>query len=132
MQLGGLAPQPTDDGAVAFASELIELRATLDDGNIGSLMLLLRDPDAAAATRDDCFRVTVVSRDGQNVPANLATGATLTFLREALGCPLTRASQLYAALLNTREPVRWAGSLISLEALGDGAEARHGVLVRPG
>lgn len=137
IQLGRLERRdaPADDqrGAARYAADLIELWATLgSDQRITSLMLLLTDPQAAAATVDASFPVTVVSTDGQHVPANLATAATVTFLREALGCPLTRASELYAMLLKTREDVRWAGSLISLAEVVDGGDARHGVLVRAG
>jgi hypothetical protein len=37
----------------------------------------------------------------------------VTFLRETLGCPLTRAGTLYAELLETRQPVRWADAQLS-------------------
>jgi tetratricopeptide (TPR) repeat protein len=118
---------------IRYGAELIEVWVTLDDeARIDSLMLLLSDPERAAAQEDDTFKVTVVSDDGHHVPANLATAATLTFLREALGCPLTRASQLYAKLLETQQPVRWAGSLVSLAEIGEGDDARHGVRVAPG
>ncbi len=118
---------------VRFGGELIELFAsTDDDGRIESLMLVLTDPERAAQTRDAALEVTVVSTDGRHVPQNLATAATLTFLREALGCPLTRASELYAQLLRSRDTVRWAGSLLSLAEVGEGDAVRHGLLVRKG
>jgi hypothetical protein len=62
-------------------------------------MLVLTDPEKAAKKRDDVFRVTVVGTTGRREPANFATAVTLTFLREALGAPMTQTSELYARLL---------------------------------
>lgn len=133
IELGRLERRDPEPGTVRYVAELLELWATFGaDERITSLMLLLTDPQTAADTIDASFPVTVVSTDGQHVPANLATAATVTFLREALGCPLTRASELYAMLLKSRDDVRWAGSLISLAEVVDGGDARHGVLVRAG
>jgi Flp pilus assembly protein TadD len=118
---------------IRYCADLVELWVTFDGSErITSLMLLLTDPERAAHTDDETFRVTVVSKSGDHVPANYATAVTLTFLREALGCPLTRASELYAMLLDTREPVRWAGSMLSLAEVGEGEDARHGVRVALG
>lgn len=118
---------------IRYGADLVEVWAQLDGSErITSLTLLLTDPERAAETIDEDFKITVVSQRGDHVPANVATAATLTFLREALGCPLTRASELYAKLLETREPVRWAGSLLSLVELGEGEDARHGVRVALG
>lgn len=118
---------------VRYGAQQVELWVQFDgQERLTSLMLLLTDPARAAATQDDAFQVTVVSRDGKHVPADVATAATLTFLREALGCPLTRAGELYRKLLETQAPVRWAGSLLTLAQVGEGNDARHGVLVALG
>ncbi len=118
---------------IRYGADLVEVWVTFDEHQrIASLMVLLTDPDRAASSSDDTFKVTVLSSDGHHVPANFATAATLTFLREALGCPLTRASELYAMLLETREPVRWGSACVSLAEVGEGEHARHGVRVALG
>ena len=85
---------------VRYTAPLVELYATFDDARaIASLLLVLTDPDRAARAEGDAFKVTVIADDGRRAPASLATAVTLTFLREALGCPMTQASALYARLL---------------------------------
>jgi hypothetical protein len=76
-------------------------------------MLVLVDPVKAAKKRDDVFRVTVVGTSGRREPANYATAITLTFLREALGAPMTQASALYARLLGGETSVDWSGARLS-------------------
>ena len=118
VSLGGLAR--AGEGLV-YRSELVTLVATLaETGNIDALALVFPEPDKAAGVTDHSLEVTVVSTSGEHERANLATAATLAFLRDALGCPLTRAGQLYALLLETREPVRWGTAVIEL------AEIVHG------
>lgn len=117
------------EGEVTFESDALELVATVsEEGQVQRLVLVLRDPERAAATVDERFGVTVVSEDGRQAPADLGTGATLTFLREALGCPMTRASALYAALLAEREAA-WGGAHIGFDTLTGGGAPRHGVVV---
>src|SRR5262249_48531379 len=100
--MGGTPKPPVagDEGSaggealtVRYTAPLVEVYATLDGGHaIASLLLVLTDPDRAARTEDDVFKVTVIAEDGRREPANFATAVTLTFLREALGCPMTQAS----------------------------------------
>src|SRR6266540_3026181 len=101
----GHVPRADDDpsavaSVVRYGTGLAEMRVGLTErGTIARLMLVLPDPEKAARKRDTVFRVTVVGTSGQREPANYATAVTLTFLREALGAPLTQASELYARLL---------------------------------
>lgn len=112
VEKGGLR----DRGEGRFAAPLVDLRASYDAaGAVASLRLVLPDPARAARTEDDVFQVTEISEDGRAAPANLATAATLTFLREALGCPLTQASALYARLLAGAPEAEWAGAVVRFE-----------------
>jgi cytochrome c-type biogenesis protein CcmH/NrfG len=79
-------------------------------GTIGQLLLVLLDPQKAAKKRDNVFRVTVVGTSGRREPANYATAITLTFLREALGAPMTQAGELYARLLGGEKTIDWSGA----------------------
>jgi tetratricopeptide (TPR) repeat protein len=102
--LGGLLRRgegtDKDDLLVRYASALSEVYASFsEDRTIDSLLFVLSDPDTANRKRDAFFQVTVVARDGRREPASYATAATLTFLREAMGMPMTRAAELYAELL---------------------------------
>ena len=94
------------------------------------MTLVLLDPARAAATTDDCFEVRVVAGDGREVSADYATAITLTFLREALGCPLMRASELYRELLANSSAVRWGDVCVEFERLQLLDEQLHGVCVR--
>jgi tetratricopeptide (TPR) repeat protein len=95
---------------VRYSNALSELVVTLaEDGSIVSLFFVLSDPDAANRKRDASFQVTVVAKDGRREPASFATAATLTFLREAMGVPMTRAAELYARLLATAASVEHGG-----------------------
>jgi tetratricopeptide (TPR) repeat protein len=105
-----------DKGEGRFAAPLLELQASCDAaGAVRALRLVLRDPARAARTEDDAFQVTVISADGRAAPADLGTAATLTFLREALGCPLTTASALYARLLAGAPEAAWGDALVRFE-----------------
>jgi len=93
-----------------YANSLSELYvAFAEDGTITSLYLVLSDPDAANRKRDASFQVTVVAKDGRREPASYATAATLTYLRESMGVPMTRAAELYARLLAGAEAVEHGG-----------------------
>ena len=99
---------------VRFAAPLVEVYAALDGEHaIDWLLLVLTDPDRAARAEDDAFKVTVVGRDGHSEPASFGMAVTLTFLREALGCPMTQASELYARLLGGEAAVEWGGAAIA-------------------
>jgi tetratricopeptide (TPR) repeat protein len=113
-----------------YGAELAEMWLTLDEhGNARRIMLLLRDPDKAAAAPDDAFGVTIVSEDGELGPTNYATAVTLTFLREALGCPMTTASSIYAKLLTEREAFSWGGVQVGFDKAELGEETLHGLYV---
>ncbi|WP_437731590.1 tetratricopeptide repeat protein [Sorangium sp. So ce1335] len=133
---GGAARQ-----VVRYTAPLLELHVTLDPargpggggGVIEALHLALTDPERAARSEDDVFKVAVIGEDGRQAPVNYATGASLTFLREALGCPMTQASALYASLLQGAPSVDWGGATARLAsvpgAAGRPGGERHGILV---
>ncbi|MFT3774562.1 MAG: tetratricopeptide repeat protein [Minicystis sp.] len=99
---------------VRYAAPLVEVYATFDEADaLDALLLVLTDPDRAARTEDDVFKVTVIARDGRSVPADTGTALTLTFLREALGCPLTTASAVYARLLGGEAEVEQGGAVVA-------------------
>jgi tetratricopeptide (TPR) repeat protein len=103
---------------VRFAAPLVEVYAALDaEHAIEWIQLVLTDPDRAARAEDDQFKVTVVGKDGRSEPATFAMAVTLTFLREALGCPMTQASELYARLLGGEAGVEWGGATLGFAAV---------------
>jgi cytochrome c-type biogenesis protein CcmH/NrfG len=118
---------------VRYAAPLVEVYAGLDaEHAIDWLLLVLTDPDRAASAEDDTYKVTVIAEDGRAAPTNLATAATLTFLRETLGCPMTQASALYARLLGGETGVEWGGASIRFDSVprpDRPDERRHGVRV---
>jgi tetratricopeptide (TPR) repeat protein len=118
---------------IRYLAPLVEVWVTFDDaGAATSLLLVLTDPDRAARAEDDVFKVTVIAADGRREPANFATAITLTFLREALGCPMTQASALYARLLGGEAKVEWAGAVAAFDSVprpDRPTETRHGVRV---
>jgi tetratricopeptide (TPR) repeat protein len=128
---------PVGDGGgplvVRYTAPLVELYATFDEAHaVTSLLLVLTDPDRAARAEDDVFKVTVVADDGRRGPANFATAITLTFLREALGCPMTQASALYARLLGGEGGVEWGGAALAFDSVprpDKPSERRHGLRV---
>lgn len=115
-----------------YGAPLVELWATFDaGGTIASLLFALTSPERAARAEDDAFRVTVIGKDGRSDTVDYATAASLTFLREALGCPMTHASTLYARLL-AGESVEWGGATARFATLPspDKPEIeRHGILL---
>ncbi len=124
---GGFRNRGTGGGkrTVRYAAPLVEVYAELDEaGTIAALHLVLTDPERAARTTDDVFQVTVIAHDGRRVAADFGTALTLTFLREALGCPLTQASAIYARLLAEETEVEWGGATV-----GFASEPRHGIKV---
>ena len=95
-------------------------------------MLVLTDPTAAAKRSGEAFKVTVVAEDGRQTAADYATAASLTFLKEAIGCPLTNASALYARLLGGEPSVEWGGAsarFASVARPDKPGELRHGIVV---
>src|SRR5689334_24775639 len=119
----GEIPKSDDDPpsvtrVVRYGKGLAELLVGLTaEGAIARLMLVLPDPERAAKKRDDVFRVTVVGTSGRREPANYATAVTLTFLREALGAPLTETSELYARLLGGEESIEWSGARLGFASV---------------
>jgi tetratricopeptide (TPR) repeat protein len=96
---------------VRYGTGLAEMLVGLSQqGTIRQLLLVLLDPQKAAKKRDNVFRVTVVGKSGRREPANYATAITLTFLREALGAPMTQAGELYARLLGGEQAIDWSGA----------------------
>jgi tetratricopeptide (TPR) repeat protein len=103
-----------------FVAPMTELYVTLDPEPapglgraIESMMLVFTDPQKAARAADDTFKVTIIAQDGSRKAANYATGASITFVREALGCPMTHASELYSRLLGGEPSVEWGGATLS-------------------
>lgn len=131
---GRLPPTRPDTQVLRYAAPLAELWVTLGpSARVEELLLVLPDPRRAAEEDDDVFRVTVIAESGAPRTVDYATAVTLTFLREALGCPLTAASELYARLLATQAPVEWGGATAAFTSVprpDRPAEQRHGVLVR--
>jgi tetratricopeptide (TPR) repeat protein len=134
----GEIPRADDDPpgvarVVRYGKGLAEMLVGLTaEGAITRLMLVLLDPEKAAKKRDDVFRVTVVGTSGRREPANYATAVTLTFLREALGAPMTQASELYARLLGGEKSIDWSGAKLAFASVPDRTgkgEAKHGVSV---
>jgi tetratricopeptide (TPR) repeat protein len=117
-----------------YTAPLVEVYAALDaDHAVDSLLLVLTDPERAARAEDDTFKVTVLAADGRRAPADFATAVTLTFLREALGCPMTHASELYARLLAGAAEVEWGGAVLAFDSVprpDRPSEQRHGVRAR--
>jgi tetratricopeptide (TPR) repeat protein len=126
-------PEPKDDAAESrarYSNALVELYVTLaPDKTIAELFLALLDPDAANKKRDNAFQVTVVAKDGGREPASYATAATLTFLREAMGVPMTRAAELYAELLAGKETIEYGGLEARFAALPGPDGPVNGLLV---
>lgn len=115
-----------------FVAPMTELYVTLDEArSIEALMLVLTDPHKAAKAADDTFKVTVIAQDGKQKAVNYATGASITFIREALGCPMTQASELYARLLAGEPSVEWGGgslAFVSRPRPDKPTESKNGIL----
>jgi tetratricopeptide (TPR) repeat protein len=129
-----------DEGAppggmtLRYTARLVELDVRLDaQHQIQGLFLRFTDPERAAQEEDDTFKVTIVTTDGRHERVSFATALSLTFLREALGCPMTHASELYARLLSGSGPVEWAGATLSFDTMvraDKPGQERHGIRVQ--
>lgn len=123
-----------DKEVLRFVAPMTELYVTLGSGaerSIEALMLVLTDPAKAARAEDDVFKVTVIGKDGSQKAANYATGVSLTFLREALGCPMTHASELYSRLVGGEPSVEWGGAILSFASVprpDKPSEMKNGIL----
>jgi cytochrome c-type biogenesis protein CcmH/NrfG len=123
MKRRGHVPRADDDppdvvSVVRYGTSLSEMLIGLTgEGHIAKMMLVLPDPEKAAKKRDNVFRVTVVGTSGRREPANYATAATLTFLRETLGAPMTQASELYARLLGGERVLDWSGARLRFSSV---------------
>jgi hypothetical protein len=111
---------------------MLELLVRYDADRIAGMVLALTDPARAAKTRDEAFEVTVVAPTGVSERADFATAVALTFLREALGCPMTRAGELYARLLKEGAPMAWGGSQVGLREVPIGDSVFVGLEVAVG
>jgi len=123
MKRRGHVPKADDDpsdiaSVVRYGTALSEMLVGLTErGTIAKMMLVLPDPEKAAKKRDNVFRVTVVGTSGRREPTNYATAVTLTFLREALGAPMTQASELYARLLGGERSIEWSGARLGFTSV---------------
>ncbi len=119
---------------VRYAAPLVELYASFDlEHAIQSLLLVLTDPDRAARSEDDAFKVTIIAEDGHREPVSFATAVSLTFLREALGCPMTQASAIYKRLLGGESTLEWGAATLTWDTVprpDKPSEPRHGIRVR--
>ncbi len=113
-----------------YSNALAEVHAALaQDGTIASILFVLTDPDKANRKRDTLFQVTVVAEDGRREPASYAMGASLTFLREAMGIPMTHAAELYARLLHGAPSVDYGGLEARFAANEASGASVNGLLV---
>jgi tetratricopeptide (TPR) repeat protein len=113
-----------------WVGPMLELYATEDEAGVTqSMTLVITDPTRAAKASDDTFKVNVVGDDGARRAVNFATAASLTFLREALGCPMTKASELYATLLAGGEgsSATWGGVTLTFVAIAETKPPRFGL-----
>lgn len=107
-----------DKEVLRFVAPMTELYVTLDEArSIEAMMLVLTDPAKAARVEDEVFKVTVIGKDGSRKAANYATGASITFVREVLGCPMTHASELYGRLVAGEPSVEWGGAILSFASV---------------
>ncbi|MFO0756307.1 MAG: tetratricopeptide repeat protein [Byssovorax sp.] len=124
---------PAGGMTIRYLAPLVEVDARLDASHaIQGLFLRFTDPERAAREEDDTFKVTVVGKDGRHEHTNFATALSLTFLREALGCPMTHASALYARLLSGQGSVEWGGARLAFETMSHAdrpGQERHGIRV---
>jgi tetratricopeptide (TPR) repeat protein len=126
------APEAKEENKERYSNALLELYATFapaPEQTIRSLFFVLLDPDAANRKRDNAFQVTVVAKDGSREPATYATAASLTFLREAMGMPMTRAAELYGQLLGGAESIEYGGLEARFAETAGGAGPVNGLLV---
>ena len=135
VQAGQMKRTGGDGTTARYANALSELHVRLDDAHARKaleLFLVLLDPAKASAKRDAMFQVTVVAKDGRREAATYATAVSLTFLREAMGVPMTQAGELYARLLSDQGTVEFGGLWAKFEArdVGGGHAPLNGLVVR--
>lgn len=130
----GRVPEETAGTQVTrWARPFFELYVTTDnDGIISAMTLVVTDPERAAEEEDDAFRVTAIGDDGKTRTTNLATAMSITFVREALGCPMTQASALYGRLLGGEASLTWGRATLAWKSLprpDKPTEIRHGLSI---
>ncbi|MFP6685465.1 MAG: tetratricopeptide repeat protein [Polyangiaceae bacterium] len=116
---------------VRYRTGLAQLWAFFDDERASKLSLIIPDPVKAGLAKGRLLQVTVLSADGTPTLADFGTAITLTFLREAIGLPLTGAAHLYAELLRTREPVIRGDVWVGFEPLEVDGEQVFALTVQP-
>ena len=122
---GAMHRTAAPDGELRYEGTFASLHATLDvAGRVASLFFAVDDADAPGADAAR-FGVTVVGVAGAQGDTSYATAATLTFLREAVGVPMTEAAHLLARLLTAAAPVRRGDAEASFATVGP----RHGIRV---
>ena len=104
-------PEERDDvrPRIEYVTGLVQMWVEYETGVAKRFSLVIPDPGKAALAKGRLLQVTVLSADGTPTTADFATAATLTFLREVLGLPLTAAATLYRELLQQPSPVRGKG-----------------------
>jgi tetratricopeptide (TPR) repeat protein len=121
---GAMHRAAAPDGELRYEGTFASLHATLDgEGRVASLFFAVDAdaPDADAAR----FGVTVVGDAGAQGDTSYATAATLTFLREGIGVPMTEAARLLARMLTAAAPIREGDA----EAIFTSVGPRHGIRV---
>jgi tetratricopeptide (TPR) repeat protein len=123
-------PQNEGKTVVRYGSPFIELDVAYGASReIESMTLVFPFPERIAGVEDEAFRVTVLDEGGHPKPVVITTAATLTFLRESLGCPMTEAAKLLTRLFATKTDVSWGGASIAFATQIDGKKERHGIRV---
>jgi tetratricopeptide (TPR) repeat protein len=113
-------------GEARFGNAAALLHATLDEaGHATALFFAITDAAAAARADAEPLGVTVVGADGAALPAPYTTAASITFLRESLGIPMTQAAALFARLLAEPGPIDVGGARAAFASDGD----RHGLRI---
>lgn len=130
---GAFKPKGRAGAVERWASPWAELHAEHDPaGNIALLFLTMKDPAVASRASGERFGVSVVPETGAAPAVDYATAATLTFLRESLGVPMTRAASLLKHLYEGAEVVVGdaRAAMASRPHLDRPGEPQHGVEVR--
>lgn len=87
-----------EDRLERWSDRISDLFVVLAGGTVRSLMLVLRDP-AAAAAEPDRWGLQLVGDHGPERTVDYATAVHLALLRDALGVSLTRAARLWRELV---------------------------------
>ncbi len=105
------------------------LQASLDSrGRIIALFFAVTDAALAERASGAAFEVTVLTDAGDRAAPSFTTAASVTFLREALGIPMTQAAGIFARLLSDAASLEVGGATVAFASLGD----RHGLRVSLG